>query len=384
MHLEQFDRTDRRAVRDFIDLPFRVYKDIPQWVPTLRGDEMQRFKADFTFYEHSEAAFFLVRDEAGQAVGRAAALHHRPYTEYHKSKDAQIYLYEAIDDNEVAGLLFEAATEWAQARGLTRLMGPKGFLLNDGHGLLIEGFEHRPALGIPYNPAYYVRQFEEIGGMTKEVDFVSGFVSGEDWEFPPKMRRLADKIAERRGFQVPMFKNKREIRAYIPSLTEAYNRSFSELWSYRPVTEAELDTILSNMLLIARPSMIKVVLNKDDEVIGFQFAYPDVSAAFQRQKGRLFPFGWIDVLLERNRTKWLNVSGNAILPEYRLLGGNALLYAQMAETVAGPGTQFRYGDLVQVQESNADMLGDLMNIIPNAHIYKKHRVYQRTLTESDD
>src|SRR5688572_17211084 len=162
MRLIEVDRRNRRDVQDFLKLPFRLYRDVPQWVPPIMQGERARFKPEFAFYEHSKAAFYLVRDEAGQAVGRIAVQNSRPFNEYRNSKDALIYLYEAIDDESVARCLFDAAADWARAQGLDRLVGPKGFMQSDGIGLLVQGFEHRPAIGIPYNPPYYVRHWEEI------------------------------------------------------------------------------------------------------------------------------------------------------------------------------------------------------------------------------
>ncbi len=127
MIINEVQRHNRRDVHAFIHLPFAIYRDIPQWVPPLLPGEWARFKPSFSFYKHSEAAFFLVRDDGGRPVGRVAVLEHRPHNAYRGAKDALLYLYEAIDDDTVAGLLFEAAERWARARGLTRLVGPKGF-----------------------------------------------------------------------------------------------------------------------------------------------------------------------------------------------------------------------------------------------------------------
>jgi hypothetical protein len=336
--------------------------------------ERARLKPDFPYYEHSEAVFFLVRDSNGQPVGRIAVQNNRPFNEYRGRSDALLYLYESVDDDEVAGILFSAASEWAQSHGLDCLVGPKGFLVGDGLGLLVEGFEHRPALGIPYNLLYYVRQWEEVGGFTKEVDYLSGHVSRREFELPAKMRELAAKIRERRGFQVPVFKSNREIRRHLPSLQKAYNSAFANLWSYTPIPDHELEAVFNRIFLVAEPHMIKLIF-KGDQVIGFQFGYPDISAAIQRQKGEMWPLGWIDFLVEKKRTRWINVNGNAILPQFQGLGANAILYDEMAKTIFD-SPQYEYADLVQVQDTNARMLSDMQAIVP-INIVKRHRIYQK-------
>lgn len=370
--------TRRRDVRDFLNLPFTIYRDIPQWVPPLMPGERARFRPDYPFYRHSEAAFYLVRDDAGQAVGRIAVLEHRPHNEYRNKRDALLYLYEAIDSDEVAGLLFEAAEGWARARGLNRLVGPKGFMTGDGLGLLVEGFEHRPAMGIPYNPPYYVRQWEEIGGMVKEVDYLSALAQRENYVYPERIRRIAEKVRQRRGFTVPVFRSKAELRAYAAQIKDAYNRAFVSVWAYTPIPDEELDALVDRLLLIADPPLMKLIF-KGDEIVGFQFCYPDVSAAIQRIRGRLWPFGWIALLIEKRRTRWLNINGNAVLPKYQGTGANAVLYDEMFKTLM-ENTQYEYADLVQVQEDNYRMLSDLEALI-GLNVYKRHRVYKKELEE---
>jgi hypothetical protein len=120
--------------------------------------------------------------------------------------------------------------------------------------------------------------------------------------------------------------------------------------------------------------MLKLIVHQD-EIVGFLFAFPDVSAALQRTKGRLFPLGIFDLLLEMNRTNWVALNGAGILPQYQGRGGNALLYSQMEKSLR----QFDYehADLTQVAESAVQMRRDLENLGGKA--YKNHRVFIRDL-----
>lgn len=376
MQIVEVRRDNKRDVRDFLQLPFRLYKDIPQWVPPLMDGERARFKPKFPFYEHSQAAFYLVRSGTGQAVGRIAVHNHRKFNEYRNEKNAILYLYEAVDDDQVAGMLFDAVRSWGQARGLDTLLGPKGFLTGDGIGLLVEGFEHKPAIGIAYNPAYYVRHWEAVAGMQKVMDYVSGKASRAGYEYPPKLKELAERVKQRRGFHVPEFKRMSEVKKYLPLLARAYNTTWTGLWAYTPTAEADLVALFDKLLILAKPELVKFVF-KGDELIGFQLAYPDISDAIQRQKGELWPFGWIDMLLEKNRTKWINVNGNAVLPQYQGLGANVILYDEMAKSLL-LNPQYEHADLVQVQETNIKMLGDMDDIV-EMNFYKRHRVYSRLI-----
>jgi len=139
----QVDLQDKRQVRRFIEFPYTLYAGCSQWVPPLRRDvQVVLDPKRHPFYEHSEADFFLA-ERGGEVVGRIAALENRPFNRYHQTQKASFYLFECVDDLEVAQALFERVIDWARKRHLNELVGPKGFGVLDGYGLLVEGFEHR-------------------------------------------------------------------------------------------------------------------------------------------------------------------------------------------------------------------------------------------------
>ena len=115
---------------------------------------------------------------------------------------------------------------------------------------------------------------------------------------------------------------------------------------------------------------------KDDEPVGFMLAYPDISAALQKTRGRILPFGWITLLREFRRTDWLNINGAALLPKYRGSGGTAILYDEMFNSVMETG-QFKHCEVVQILVQNENMLRELENF--GVDFYKVHRIYARAL-----
>ena len=117
-------------------------------------------------------------------------------------------------------------------------------------------------------------------------------------------------------------------------------------------------------------------LQGNDKAVGFLFAYPDVSAALQKTKGKLFPFGWLTLLRELKRTDWLNINGAGLLPEYRGSGGTAILYSEIFKSVRDSG-QFKHAEIVQIGMENEAMQRDMENF--GIDFYKTHRVYQREI-----
>jgi len=127
-------------------------------------------------------------------------------------------------------------------------------------------------------------------------------------------------------------------------------------------------------MLVANPRLIKIIA-QDGNVVGFAFGWPDVSSAMQRCKGRLFPFGIIDLLLEMRRTEWISGNGVGILPDFQGRGGNALLYSEMEKTVREFG--YKYHEMTQIAETAVQMRKDLETL--GGKPYKNHRVYKRSL-----
>lgn len=362
--------------KDFVEFQYTLYKDVPQFVPPFKADVyMQLNKKKHPWYEHSESDQWLARRD-GQVVGRIAALENKRYNDFHNAKQASFYLFECINDQKVANTLFDTAIAWAKARGLDRIVGPKGYGPLDGYGIQIEGQEHRQMMNmLNYNFAYY-RDLIENYGFTKEVDFVSSFVRPQEFVMPEKVKKAVEIVAKRGKLKIKSFKNKREIVQWKTRIKDAYNNAFVANWEYYPLTDRELDYVLNNALMVVIPTLVQVILNGDDELVGFVLPFPDISRAMQKNKGKLGPIEIFRLLREIKKTDWVCYNGIAILPEYQGMGGNALLFDTLLEATR-KHPYFVNGELSQVAETAVQMRKDLLNL--GVKPYKNHRVYQLNL-----
>ncbi len=98
-------------------------------------------------------------------------------------------------------------------------------------------------------------------------------------------------------------------------------------------------------------------------------------AAIQRCGGRLYPWGWLQLLRELRRTSWVNVNGAGMIEGYRGLGGTAILFSEMYKSVREGG--FEHADLVQIGVENSNMQLELRGL--GIEFHKTHRIYQRDL-----
>ena len=171
------------------------------------------------------------------------------------------------------------------------------------------------------------------------------------------------------------FKTRKELAAFVPKIKDLYNGSLRGTGGNAPLTDDDAKGMANQLLWFADPRLIKFIM-KDDEPVGFLFAYPDISAALQRTGGRLFPFGWIDVLRELKRTQWVNLNGAGILEQYRGLGGTAILFSEIYKSLADTG-QFEYGEFVQIGMENDKMQREVRDL--GIDFYKMHIIYERPL-----
>ena len=378
MRVFEIDTTNRTLARRFVSLPFEIYKGNAQWVPQLEDEAFKQMdRKKNPFYQVNDAAFFIAENDK-RDVGRLCVMHPRYYNEFKNLQNAFFYLFESVDDQAVANALFEAGAAWAKQRGLTMLRGPLGFLAADGFGMLAKGFDLRPAIGIPYNHEYYIK-LTEGWGFELEERVYSGYmhIPTVSKNFPKKIIDVAEKVKKRYGFTVKTFKSKSEIRKWVaPRLAEVYNRTLTHIAGDPPIRQEEVDAVAEGLELIADPKLLKFIIKGEDEIVGFLFCFTDISEGIQKSKGKLLPFGWIPLLLDFKRTKWVNLHGMGMLPEYQGLGGPALMYAELYKSLT-EFPQFEHADVVQISEFNAKSLNEMKKF--GTEFYKTHHIYRKSL-----
>ncbi len=370
----QVNTSIKSQVNQFVQFHYDLYKGCAQWVPPFYVDiKLMLNRNKHPYYEHSDADFFMALD-AGKVVGRIAAMENKAFNKYHDTKKMQFYLFDCINDPVVAKKLIDRCLEWGHKRGLLEIVGPKGFGSFDGYGIQVMGFEHRQMMTMMnYNYPYYAELLEGMG-FNKVLDFVSCYIPYEKFNLPEQVVEIAKKVEAKGKFWVKKFENKAELKKWAWRIGEAYNLSFINNWEYYPLTRSEVKLLLDNLLIVANPKLIKLIMYKE-QIIGFLFAFPDVSAALQRQGGKITPWGILDIMLEMKKTKWVSLNGVGVLPEYQGRGGNALLYYEMSKTIKEFG--FIHAEQTQMADTATQVRKDMIKV--GAEIYKAHRIYTKQI-----
>ncbi len=370
MHVRKLEKNNKADTKVFKSLPFHLYVNDRYWVPPF-PDEIERVMQPdkHPYYLHSDADFFVVENE-NQVLGRIAVLHNQMYCEFHNVKFGFFYYFDSVNDLEVARLLFQTAEEWCRERKLDTLIGPKGFLRSNGNGILVEGFDQLPAVGIPYNLPYY-QSLIEANGFEKSHDHLSGYL---DRHPNPKIHLIAEKVLARGNFRIQHFYDSAELINWISRIDEVQRKAFTSNPNFYPTTEAEFELLAKNIVAIADPKFIKAIMYNDD-VAGFLIAYPNINRALQKAKGKLFPLGWLFLSHEKKNPVTLDINGVGLLPEFQGLGGNALLYAELDDVTNS--TRIKKAEIVQVDERNLRSKSDMESM--GVRFSKIHRTYYKKL-----
>ena len=374
IEIRKVDTEDKKQVKEFVQFHYDLYKGCPQWVPPFRNDiEVMLNKKKHPFYEHSDADFFTAWKD-GKMVGRTAVLNNTSYNNYHKQNGGDIFLFDAIDDQEVANALFDAAAEWARSKGLNKLKGPKGFSLFDGYGVLVEGFEQRQSMNFScYNYPYYQKLYENYG-FYRINEYTTMQAKVKEFDFPEKVYKVADIVKKRGKLRIKTYKNKAEIKKDAQKICQMYFDSFKNNWEYSPVTQKEFDFFVENVLTFVVPDLLRFVIDESDEVVGFLINFPDLSAAMQRHNGNLYnPLLIGDMLLEFKKTHYCAMNGLGLLEKYHKSGGNALLYCSMMD-IMKQYPQFEYLEAVQMADTAHEVQQEMATL--GLKPIKRHRVYE--------
>jgi GNAT superfamily N-acetyltransferase len=321
-----------RDLKRFIELPYRLRRDDPQWVPPLRFERRQFLdRRKNPYFEHAEAEYFLAERE-GEVVGRITAQVDRRWDEFQDGSDGMFGFLELENDSEVARALVDAACAWVRGRGRERILGPMDFTTNDECGLLVDGYDREPIILQPWQPPYYKELLEGLG-MTKAMDmrmwdlWLGKLKEGN--EFDP-MIEAAAKIAEEKGVVVRNMR-KRELEAEIGRFMEVYNEAWSRNWGFVPITEAEVAFQARNL----KPILVEdwaMIAEQNGVVVGAALTLPDFNQVLKKMNGRLFPFGWWHVLTGRRQIDRVRVFALGVKREYQHLGVAAALYKRHRET----------------------------------------------------
>jgi len=368
--------TTKKEMKLFICFNYELYKGSPYAVPELYSDVRDTLDPDKNAaFEFCEAQpFIALRDE--KVVGRIVAIiNHKANSAWNK-KAVRFGWVDFIDDAEVADALFAAVEEWGRERGMTEVHGPLGFTDFDPEGMLVEGFDRISTMATIYNYPYYPVHMERMG-YTKDVDWMEYLLTAPT-KLPEKHARITRIVKEKYGLRVVKYTSHSKLaRERGTAIFELLNEAYAHLYGYSALSPKQIQQYINSYLPLLDLRLVPIIVDKDNNLIGFGVLLPFLAEAFQKARGFMFPFGWWHLIkaLKWNKTKTTEMLLVAVKPEYQGKGAVALIFDDIIPVHNQLG--YKWSESNPELESNTKMQAQ-WDYFEREH-HKRRRAYKKDI-----
>jgi len=167
------------------------------------------------------------------------------------------------------------------------------------------------------------------------------------------------------------------IKNYGEKLFDTLNEAYGHLDGYVPIKGDAIKNVLSQFGTIINTRYISILVDEDDQVAAFGIVLPSIAKALVKNRGKLFPTGFIDVLKSIKKPKELEMALIGVKHKYKNAGLNAIVIAKIMSNIISDG--------IQGIESNP-MLERNLHIqqqwkVAQKRLVKKRQTYQKKIEE---
>lgn len=282
-----FSYGDKKAVRDFLALPKRLYAE--NELMQSRSDEVALLRGTHTLSGYFTVKPILVYRD-GKAVSRAVI------TLYPDDSAAYLGFFESENDSLVVKLLFDTAFGIASDNSRTEITGPVDCSFWIRYRFKTDRFEP-PYTGEPYNKDYYPRLWEENGfSVSQKYSSNHYAVVDSDKGCEKYAARLEEKLRD--GYLIispargELSKTLHEVYALLIEL-------YSDFPAYKRITEDEFCEMFGYLKSIVDCSMLKMAYY-GGKPVGFYISVPNYKNGVY---GTLHPLKLVRILKERKKPR---------------------------------------------------------------------------------
>ena len=329
----------KRDLKKFVKFPNELYKDVPEFVPFMFGDEMSTFTVGKNpAYDFCETKLFLALKD-NKVVGRIAGLINHSANKKWGTNNIRFTRFDFIDDKKVSKLLFDTVVNWGKERGYEKIIGPIGFTDMDHEGMLIEGFDQLNMSITFYNFPYYLEHMSELG-LGKEIDWVEFKINVPE-KADERLRKLSEFIINKNGYQLVTYNNQKTLIEDAYKAFEVIDKAFSVLYGTVPLTPEVIDNAIKENISLVNKDYVCSIKDKDGKIIAFALLVPSIAKALKKSNGKLFPFGAFRLLKALNgKNDTLEMFFVAVEEEYQKKGLPAIMMNAMLEKCIKNGVKY--------------------------------------------
>ena len=316
----------------FIKFPFELYKNSKYWVPPIISEELEVLnKYKNPVFKNAFSKYFIAEIN-NKIVGRVAAIINWVEVKELKKPKIRFGWFDVIDDINVTRALMDKVIQIGQKNKLSIIEGPVGFSNMDKAGMLTFGFDEPNTMITNYNYEYYPIHFNQLkyDKLAQWVEYEIKIFSSED--SPEKVKKFSKLILERYSLKILDFRSTKEIIPYVDQMFDLLGKTYNNLQTFVPIQEYQIDYYKKKYFKYIHPEFIKCVIDQDKALVGFLISMPSFSKALKKSNGKLFPFGFIRILLSQWFIKKVSLYLIGIRPDYQNKGVVAILMNELQKT----------------------------------------------------
>ncbi len=372
-------RADRKR---FVDLPWKIYRGDPNWVPPLKASVREMLDvAHHPFFaggREAELELFLAWD-GPDVVGRVAAILNHTHNRVHEENVVFFGFFETIDRPDVARDLLGAVEKWAAGRGATAVRGPMNPSTNYECGLLIDGFGRPPALMMTYNPRSYPRLIEG-SGYTKVKD-LHAYISSVHGASLKRLQRLADRTRDRNPTLTTRGADLSNFEGEVRLVQEIYNSAWEKNWGFVPMSDAEIGWLAKELKPLVQKDLLRFALD-DGQPVGFLLVMPDWNPVLADLDGSPWrhPFKTLHhVLKSKPETmEGIRLFTLGVKAEHRKRGIEGILIGEGLQKSLEIG--YKWCEYSWILEDN-EVTKRTVRLM-DGELYKIYRIYEKSILNS--
>ncbi len=362
----------KNDIRKFVKFPFSLYKGNKFWVPPLINDEVKSLMPEFNPAMKRCTSKFWLAYSNNIVVGRIGAIINADYNKKTNQPTGRFSRFECVNDMAVAEALLLRAESWLKEQGMEIIMGPLGFNNLDHQGMLVEGFDYLPSIASEYHQPYYKDLLEKLG-YTKEIDWIEFRLTVK--EIPEKALKLNELIKQRLKLTVLTPHTSSQLLPFGREIFDVLNEAFADLFSVVAFDDEMKDYFTNRYIKILNPKFVKLIQDENGKLIAFIIGLPSLSEAFQKAKGKLFPFGFIHIVKAKKHPQVVDLMLTGILPSYQSKGVSAILITELQKSMLEHGV--KYAETTGIFETNHEAINHWKNY---EHIqHKRKRCFKKSL-----
>jgi ribosomal protein S18 acetylase RimI-like enzyme len=364
--------TSPAELKEFIELPYRLYRNDPLWVPPLKSEQHSQFdRRKNPMLDHCEYSLFLLKNK-NQIIGRVSAFLDRLALDHWKQQIGLFGSYECINNSGASAMLLGAAQTWLKSHKMKVMRGPWSFASQEW-GLVCEGYEPPPVIMAPYNPTWYNDQLASFG-LKKVKDLLVYYIDAkEGYQIPERYLTLSDLVRRRYHVQTRPVDMK-NLELDVVTIIKLANESISDNWGFYPVTEDEGRAMAYDLKQIVNPKAIVIAEDERGRPIGFAMSLPDINVLLKDMHGSLLPFGWLKLLMGLSKLTQYRMWALGVIPEYQGRGIDTLLYKATYNALYSGSIRL---EINYVLEDNDRMNNALVKL--GAKPLRRYRVFEKAI-----